>query len=444
MRRPPTASAASTGPATSTAPPSPRAPGPVPAAIAPAVLGALGALTMLGPFGTDAYLPALPSIRTDLAAAAGATQLTLTGYSVGMAIGQLVAGPVSDAIGRRRPLLAGSAGMVVGGLIGALAGNLVILVIGCFVMGVCAAVGIVAGRAVVADLASGPALTRGYALLGTLTGLGPVLGPLGGVALMTLFGWRGIFAGLAVAAAACCAAVAAIVPESLPPSRRVRGGLRAMAGNAGTALRSRGYLCGATVIWFGFGGLFAYIAASAFVVQAVLGFSPTVYSIVFAANGIGLIVAGLVCARLTGRCPDRTLIGIGLAMESAGMLLVAVATVGGWVSPLTILPGMFLIAASMGFIFGPATSSALAGLRHVAGTALAILGAIQFVVAGVVSPLVELRPDTGPFALVGGVCVTLAWAGFVAFRPGPAGGGAAPVRSLTASSPSTEPTTPPG
>lgn len=394
------------------------------------VLGTLGALTMLGPFGTDAYLPALPAIRTDLATGAGATQLTLTGYSVGMAVGQLVAGPLSDAMGRRRPLLVGSAGMVVGGVIGAVAPNLAMLVAGCFAMGLCAAVGIVAGRAVVADLAQGPALTRGYALLGTLTGLGPVLGPLGGVVLMSLFGWRGIFAGLAVAAAGCCAAVACLVPESLPTDRRVRGGSRAMLRNAGAALRDRDYLCGATVIWFGFGALFAYIAASAFVIQTVLGFSPSTYSLIFAANGVGLIIAGLLCARLTGRCSDRALMATGLAIESAGVLTITVATVGGWIGPWTVLPGMFAIAASMGFIFGPATSGALAGLRHVAGTALAILGAVQFVIAGVVSPLVEFGSDTGPFALVSSICVALAWVGFRIFRPRSTAGAPAPNRIL--------------
>lgn len=373
---------------------------------------------MLGPFGTDAFLPALPAMSDDLMAAPGTIQLSLTGFTLGMALGQLFAGPLSDGAGRRGPLLVGSAAMTVAAVGAALAPNLVLLVACCAAMGLGASFGMVLSRAVLSDLADGPALTRSYAVLGTLTGLGPVISPIAGVALLYAFGWRGIFVGLAVFAAVCLAAVAVFVPESLPHDRRLSRPFRMLPGNAAAALRSRTYLGGATVIWCGFAGLFAYIAASAFLIQGVLGLSPFAYSLIFGVNGVGLIAGGIVTARLASRWSDRAVMALGLTLEGAGALVVLVTALTGTVSAWTLLPALFLIASCMGFLFGPGTTYALHGLRHVAGTALAIIGAVQFVGAGIVSPLVELNgpADPLPFAIVVSTCVALAWVGWLVFR----------------------------
>lgn len=359
----------------------------------------------------------------DLGAAPGTIQLCLTGFTLGMALGQLFAGPLSDGAGRRGPMLIGSTVATLAAVAGAFAPNLTLLVACCAAMGIGASFGLVVSRAVLADMVDGPALTRSYALLGTLTALGPIISPIIGVALLYLFGWRGIFVALAVLAALCFVAVTIFVPESLPRERRLSRSLRTLPRNALVAFRSRTYLGGATVLWFGFAGLFAYIAASPFLIQGVLGLSPLAYSIIFGVNGVGLVLGGIITARLSKKWSERTIMTLGLGLESLGALIVLVCTLSGVLSAWTLLPALFLIASCMGFLFGPGTSYALHGLRHVAGTALAIIGAVQFVGAGIVSPLVELNGDQDPlpFALVVSACVALAWVGWIVFRtPQPA------------------------
>lgn len=388
------------------------------ATVAAPVLIALGALTILGPLGTDAYLPALPTMADELGAAPSMIQLCLTGFTLGMALGQLFAGPLSDGAGRRRPLLLGSAATALASAGSAFAPNLIVLVACCAAMGLGASFGLVVSRAVLSDLVDGPALTRSYALLGTLTALGPIIGPIAGVALLYGFGWRGVFVGLAVFAGLCLAAVALLVRESLPVQRRIPHAFRSLPRNTAAAFRSRTYLGGATVIWFAFGGLFAYIAASPFLIQDVLGLSPFAYSVIFGINGAGLVVGGILTARLSARWSERALMALGLGLEGLGAFIVLVCSLTGTLSAWTLLPALFLIASCMGFVFGPGTSYALHGLHHIAGTALAVIGAVQFVGAGLVAPLVELGGDQDPlpFAIVVTVCVGLAWIGWAVFR----------------------------
>lgn len=383
------------------------------------MLIAIGMLSMLGPFSTDAFLPALPTMTTELAAGPGQMQLTLTGVTLGMAFGQLLAGPMSDGVGRRAPLLVGSAAMAAAAVGAAFSPSLPLLVLCCGAMGLGASVGMVVGRAVVSDLTEGAVMTRAYALLGTLIGLGPVLSPICGVAVMALWGWRAIFVMLGALAALGFALIAALVPESLPAARRLARPLRSLPTNAITALRSRAYLRGATVVWFGFIAQFGYIAASAFLIQSVLGLSPLVYAITFGVNGAGLIGAGLVTARLSATWSDQGLMALGLSVQTLGALIVLGTALTGTVTVWTLLPALFLIACSMGLIFGPATSYALQELRHVAGTALAVMGAVQFAGAGIVSPLVEIGGDENPlpFAMIVTAAVGLAWLGWTVFGP---------------------------
>ncbi|MFV0372952.1 multidrug effflux MFS transporter [Microbacterium sp.] len=388
--------------------------------LAAPLLIALGALTMMGPFGTDAFLPAFPVMAEALDAGNGQVQLTLTGFTLGMALGQLFTGPLSDGTGRRRPLLVGMSAMAVAGVGAAFADTLVVLVLCCAAMGLGASFGMVISRAVVSDLAEGAQLTRSFALLGTLTSLGPILSPIFGVAVMALWGWRAIFVGLGVLAAICVVLVALLVPETHPAERRLAHPLRGMPRNLAAAVRSRTYVGGALVLVFAFAGQFAYIAGSPFLLQSILGLSPLAYSIVFGINGIGLILTGLLTARLSRRWSERRLIALGLCLEAAGAAIVLVTALTGTVTAVTLLPALLLICASMGLILGPASSYALHGLRHVAGTALAVIGAAQFFGAGLVAPLVEIGGDQNPFpfAIVVAVAVGAAWVAW-ALSPDP-------------------------
>lgn len=383
------------------------------------LLLAVGTLAMLGPLSTDVFLPALPTIAGEFGESAGRAQLALSAVTMGMAVGQLFSGPISDAVGRRRPLLAGSAAMALFAVACALAPQLWLLILGCFLMGCGAATGSTVGRAVISDIAVGRELTRGFALLGTLMAVGPVVAPVAGVLLMALWGWRGIFVGVAIVAALTFIALIVAVPESLPAERRVRGGLSGVPQSVATAARSRAFWCGAVTVWAAFAASFGYIAAASHVLQTGLGFSPAGFAITFAVNGVGLILSGLVTARLSGRWSDHRILGLGLIVLSVGAILVAIAGFGGIRSVWLILPGFFFLAVACGLYIGPALAVAVQELRGVAGTALALVGAIQFVVAGIVAPLVVLGGggDLVPLAAVIVVGTIVAWAGWLLFRP---------------------------
>jgi DHA1 family bicyclomycin/chloramphenicol resistance-like MFS transporter len=374
------------------------------------LLATIGWLAIMGPFGTDVYLPALPQIAKDLGTPTTAVQLLVTAYTVGLATGQLILGPLSDRFGRRRLILGGAFTLALSSAIGALAPNVAILSAACLVMGLGSAAGLVLGRSVISDLVQGREATRAFATVGLISGMGPVLGPLGGVLAMSFFGWRGIFVSLAVVVAAATVTAYFVIPETVPPEKRHTGGFRSMLSTAGFVLRDRTYLFNAATLWFSFGMMFAYISSSSFIVQNILGFTPAQYSLVFGANGAGLVLAGVTTAALAKRIRGRRLqsVGITLLLVAATILCVDVWT--NTVTPVSVLPALFIIATSMGFIFGPTTALAMTNVRHMSGTALALLGCFQFVSAGIASSLVGIAGagSIAPLAFVGSGFVILA------------------------------------
>lgn len=376
----------------------------------PLILLALGSLTMLGPLGTDTFLPAIPVMREDLDATASAIQLTLTAFTDMMGAGQLFAGPLSDRFGRKRPMMAGTALFAIGGVVAALAPTVPVLVGACALMGLGGAASVVVARAVAADLTTPQEAIRSFTILGALTTLGPVVGPLLGVVLLTLFGWRGIFAGLALLGLAILITTLRTVPETLAPELRVPRNAGELAGVVIDVLRTRSFLTSAAVAWFGFGLMFAYISASPFVVQTVLGESAATYSVIFAANGAGMILVAALTARIAHRFAARALMAAGVTLLSVGAVAMLGLVLADAVTMWTALPAMFLMIAPMGLVFGPSTALAISELRHVAGTALAVYGAVQFLTAGAVAPLVGLAGETSalPFAVVALGCAVLA------------------------------------
>lgn len=396
-----------------------------PRGITPPLLATLGLVALLGPLGSDVFLPGLPFMAQELGTSAARLQLVLSAFTIGLAAGQLVAGPLSDAVGRRRPLLSGTVAAGTGGVIGAFAPNLTVLVLACLVMGLGTAAGAGTTRAMISDLAAGPPeLTRGLALLNTLGGIGPVVAPLLGVTFMLLWGWRGIFAGYAVICLVAAVTSALQVPESLAHDRRVTGGLRVIPGAFARAFRSRSFLCGAFVAWCGFAASWAYIAGSSYIVQTVLGFDAVVYAITFAVNGIGLILSGFVVAGLARRLSDEQIIPVGLGLLSLGAVLIGTSAFtmlrGGAASPWLVLPALFCFASAIAFYLGPAMGLAVRELRSMAGTALALVGAVQFLVASVVSPLTALGGGESltSFAVVVAVATCAAWLAWATLRNG--------------------------
>lgn len=383
------------------------------------VIGALGAI---GPVGTDMYLPALPTMASQLTTTAAWTQLTLTAFSIGLAVGQLVLGTLSDRFGRRRLLIGGMTLLVISSMLCATAPTVQLLILWRIVMGISGAAGIVIGRAIAADLTTGNAAARVFSLLGLIAGIGPILGPILGGLVLTSAGWRAIFWAVLLFAVLLLAGVLLLIPETLPRSARHTGGFREFLHTATGILTHRRYLGYAVAFWFGFGTMFAYISASPFVVQRILGFSPGQFTLVFAGNAAGIVLAGSLSAWLVGRVKASTLAGIGLGSQLVGALTLIAVALSGSAPAAIILPALFLITTGAGFIMGNCTALAVAGIAA-RGTAMALLGCVQFLVAGTVAPLVGLAGDRSlvPLAIVTTSCVIIALCGLAFGRAADSG-----------------------
>ena len=362
----------------------------------------LGAVNAIGPLSIDMYLPAFPGIARGLGTSASQVQLTLTACVIGLALGQLVLGPLSDRLGRRLPLMAALVTYGAASVLCAVAPSAPVLIGLRFLQGLAGAGGVVIARAVVRDLYSGAAAVRLFSTLMLVTGLAPILAPLAGGQVLRATSWRGIFLVLAGVSALIAIGVAAGLRETLPPERRSRQGLARTAQVMRGLLRDRWFVGHGLASGLAFGALFAYISGSSFVLQGIYGVSPQLYSLLFAVNGLGLIAGSQVNARLVGRFgPARLLLG-GLWAVAASALALLGVTVAGGLGVGAVLVPMFALVASLAFVLPNATALALADHPEVAGTASALLGVIQFLVGAFAAPLVGAggTESAVPMALV--------------------------------------------
>lgn len=372
-------------------------------------------LTMIAPLATDMYVPAFPAVGSDLGASARQVQLTLTTYFVGMALGQLVGGPVSDQRGRRRPLLASLVVMLVASAVCASSPSITVMMAARLVQGFSGGWAMVIARSLVVDLASGPRLVKALNLVQGIAGVAPIVGPLVGALILQLSDWRMSFWLLAAWSAVMLLTVAVSVPESLPADRRHGEGLRQLRDAAGHVLRSRGFVGYLVVMALSMGVTFAYVATSAFVLQSMNGLSPVVYSVDFAANAVGLTVATLAAARLAETVSTRKVIAVGLtATLAAGVLLLVGAL---WFDmPLWVtLVGFFVLMSAQGLIGPNAGALASGEVPDHPGTGSAVLGFSQWSTAGVIAPLAGLggAQTAVPMALI---VLTLVTVSFGALR----------------------------
>lgn len=385
------------------------------------LLVVLALLSAAAPFAVDMYLPAFTDLAADLHTSAASVQLTLTAFLIGLAAGQLLIGPLSDRYGRRRPLVVATAITVVVTVICALAPTVWLLVAMRFVQGLTASAGLVIGRAVGADRTEGAATARIFTLFSAIGGIAPVVAPLLGGVLVSA-GWRAEFWVLSGIFVLMFLGALIVVPESLPPARRHRAG----AGGTLRTLRGigsdRGYLGYIFAFALGFAGMMSYISASPFVIENVLGMSNRAYTLVFATNAAGMVAAGVVISRLVGRFGPAPILRIGqlVILAAATVLLVLLAT--GAPAAL-VLPVLFVMVAATPTVMGTASALAIGRARHAAGSASALMGALQFALGAVVSPLVGLGgPATGvPMGVAIVVCACL---GIVARRLGDTAGAA--------------------
>ncbi|MEU1459115.1 multidrug effflux MFS transporter [Streptomyces sp. NPDC005727] len=356
----------------------------------------LGGLTATTPLAMDMYLPSLPEVTRTLHAPAATVQLTLTACLAGMALGQLVVGPMSDRWGRRRPLLGGLAVYLVATALCALAPNVETLVGLRLAQGLAGSAGIVIARAVVRDLYDGLAMARFFSSLMLVSGVAPIVAPLIGGQILRVTDWRGVFVVLTVAGAALTALVWARLPETLPPARRHQGGvgeaLRAMRGLLADAPFSGYLLAGG----FAFASLFAYVSASPFVVQEIYGASPQTFSLLFGLNSVGLMITGQINGKLlVGRVALEKVLAVGLAVTvlAAAALLLMSAGAFGEVGLVPVAAALFVLMSAMGITLPNAQSLALLRTRHAAGSASALLGTSSFLIGAVASPLVGVAGE---------------------------------------------------
>jgi DHA1 family bicyclomycin/chloramphenicol resistance-like MFS transporter len=351
------------------------------------VFALLGALSAFGPLSMDMYLPGLPAMSADLNAPDWSAQATISLCMVGLAFGQLVAGPISDARGRRRPLLVGIAVYTLSSLGCALAPGIVVLLVLRLVQGVAGAAGIAIARAIVRDRNDDPtAAARAFSLLTMVTSVAPVLAPSIGGLVLHVSDWRGVFVVLAAIGLFLLVACWISMPESLPPERRHRGGLA----QTGAALRDLGhdprFVVLTLVGGLSFGAMGAYLAGSSFVLEDLHGLSPQVFAVVFGINGVGLIVASQGGRMLVGRLGSEGLLRAAQAVQLTGAVLVLASAVAGLgIAPL--LVGFFLLVSMTGIVVPNVTTLAMIDHPDKAGSASGLLGVAMFAAGAVVAPI---------------------------------------------------------
>lgn len=379
-------------------------------------------LTVFGPISMDLYLPALPALTLELEAATSVAQLTVTACLIGLAAGQLIAGPLSDRFGRRRILLAGIALYILTSALCAISPTIELLIAARFVQGLAGGVGIVIAQAAGRDIYGGGALIRFYGRLTVVGGFAAIVGPLLGGILNTVTDWRGLFVFLAAIGAGILTVTLLVFRETLPVEQRTSGGFAETLRDFRTLLADRVFLGAVLNQGFLYAALFAYLAGSTFVLQDIYGLSPLGYALAFGLNSAGFMTFGY----LAGRAAERWSIGGTLLI---GILIAGIGAAGLLVSGLSAMPlwlvivSLFLLASGVAISSPPATTLALVDYPQIAGTASSLLGMVRFGFGGIAAPLVGVAGALSilPLGVVTTVAVLLAGAAYLllARRPTP-------------------------
>ncbi|MCU1655492.1 MAG: bcr [Pseudonocardiales bacterium] len=380
------------------------------------LLAFLGLVNAFGAFSTDTYLPALPRMVSDLHASDAAGQLTLTSFIVGLAVGQLVAGAISDAIGRRRPMIAGAAIYVAASLGCAVAPSIQALVGLRLVQGLAAAAGMVCARAAVRDTTTGAAAATMYSRLLLIAGVAPIVAPMIGAGIERIGGWRGVFVAMA-----CLGLVIAVgttmVPETInPATRRSRGGAALFADWRSLAV-DKHYVALTLTLSLAFAAMFGYISAASFVLKLRFDLTPTQFAAAFGVSAVGFIGGNLVGTRFAARRGAEPVVAAAcLAMVAATAGLVVAIALNG---PLPAVVGPVLVVfISAGMLIPNTMTLALMPHPSRAGSAAALMGVAQFVVAGAFTPIIGAIGAGGlAFPVFELTAATLAAVSFFVIRP---------------------------
>lgn len=381
--------------------------------MAVSLLLALALLSATAPFATDMYLPTLPAVGAEFGAPDSVVQLTLSGFFVGMALGQLMVGPISDVIGRRRLLIAGAIVALVASAIAALSPSIAIFVAARFLQGLGGGACVVLARAMVPDLLSGREAAKTYSLLMAILAIAPAVAPIVGGLLAEPIGWRGIYWVLTGLHAVQLLVVLKIVPETGGQSATGQRFLARVLSNYATVLKSPRFWGFLTAMAFAFASMFCYIAASSFVFQQEFGLSPRGYAAVFALNAVGMCVGSFVNSRCIDKLGTKKVMLGGLCLALLGNVLLLIAVLSG-AGLVWIILALLLCISPNGVIMGNSTAMATGLMRTRAGSVTAIMGFGQSVLAAVVGPLMGLGGNTAVVMSLGmSACIAIAAAGAV-------------------------------
>ena len=370
----------------------------------------LGVLSAFGPFVVDLYLPSLPQLATFFETSASMTQLTLTTAMIGLAVGQLLLGPLSDKFGRKIPLIISLVIYIISTVLIVYAPNIEAMIVLRVIQGLSSAGSVVISRAVATDLYRGREMTRFFGLLMTINGLAPIISPILGSLLLEYISWKGVFVFLAL--------IGAIVllfcfrlKESLNLENRLQGSIFATFSTFGVIIKNRLFMSYVGIESFLLGAMFAYIAASPFILQSFYGLSAFIFSLCFGANGAALVIG----ANIGGKLPNRKALAIGvLAFVVAALYTIAVLIIQPYW--LFVEIGFFAMLLLMGITFPAISTLAMESERQYAGSASALLGFAPFFLGGVVSPLVGIGNIFYSTALVILACGVLGFAIYWSIR----------------------------
>ncbi|MFS0659566.1 Bcr/CflA family multidrug efflux MFS transporter [Niallia alba] len=348
----------------------------------------LGSLSLLGPFTIDTYLPAFPTIVEEFHTSASLVQVSLTTCLLGLALGQLIIGPMSDVQGRRKPLIIFLGLYLLSSLICAVAPNIYMLIVSRFIQGFAAAGGLVISRAVVRDLYSGRELTKFFATLMLIGNLGPIVAPIIGGAILSFANWKVVFLVLTFIGIILTVVVSFKLEETLPAEKRVPSNIKQVVMNFGSLLKDREFAGYAFTQGFTTAGIFAYVSGISFVYQNIYGVSPQVFSLLFGINGVGLIIGTQIVGRLS-KFSERTFLKSGLALSMSASILLVIAILVHAPLVAVAIP-IFLFVTSISIIGTSSFSLAMETKGHMAGSASALLGLLPFLLGSLTAPLVGI------------------------------------------------------
>lgn len=361
---------------------------------------ALGLITLLGPASIDMYLPSIPAMTENLEAPYASLQLTITVFLLAQGVGQLVFGPVIDAYGRRKPLLAALAAFIAASVWCATAQSLDGLLLARFVQGLATSLALVTAMSSVRDVAQGAQAARLFAFLMTIQGLGPVLAPALGGWIGANFGWRAIF--LTLGGLGLLVLVNSLVnlSETLAPEKRSSLKFGAVARSYAAILSDGRFLTPALALASAFFFLFSYVGGASSAYQLGYGLAPETFGYVFGLTGLAVLLGALACAKLADRCKVEKLARVGalLMLLGAGIGLVsAIADLG---LPGVVL-GMFVALAGLGVAEASLMTVALSTRETAMGASAAILGAFPLAAGALATPLAALAAEIGSVEWLG-------------------------------------------